>query len=182
MAQPLEPAASGVSSRLAVVDAGACRSEAQRRDVGEVHDAMRVLDRIERGDRQHALRFFRQRLGMFGGVVVNALGERFQVRAELGSLLAEPLGRTAGDAVGPDPLVAGQIRRTEVLRRAAARFTVKMQQQIAVTLRLRPAVAVEEIFGRSVRRRALHRIYPKGSRCPFAVRPQWRRALKREIE
>ena len=44
----------------------------QRRHVGEMHDAVRVFDRIERRDRQNALGFFRQRARIFRGVVVDA--------------------------------------------------------------------------------------------------------------
>ena len=117
-----------------------------------MHDAVRVLDGVESGDGEDATGFGGEGFGMFGGVVVDAFGEDSEVRAELGRLLLEPLRGAGGNAIRPDPIVSLkvgglQVGEAEVFGGASARFTVEVEEEVAVALGLRPAVAVEEVFG-----------------------------------
>ena len=85
--------------------------------------------------------------GVLGGVGVDTARECIQPRPRAGTLLAVPRHGALGYAHRVDPAVVFKVLLPPVLRRASARLAQKPEQQIAMTLRLRPAMCEEEALG-----------------------------------
>ena len=125
-------------------DAARAERTLLRGHVAVVRQAVRVRNDIHAGDGQHHLHGRIDRLRMLGRIVIDALRERVHIEPELWRLLFVPLCAALVGAVDDDPFVGIHKALAKVFRGAPAGLAIKVEEEVAVALRLRVAEAVED--------------------------------------
>ena len=141
----LRPHRPGVGAYLRLPHGAIQRTAA--REPREVKRALLVSKNVGAAHRQDRGDLAGDLAGVLGGVGVDTARERIQPRPRAGTLIAVPLRGALGYAHRVDPAIILEVRLPPVLRRASARLAQEPEQQIAMTLRLRPAVREEEALG-----------------------------------
>jgi hypothetical protein len=99
------------------------------------------------GDGQHGLDLVGEPVLVLLGVGVHTSGEGVEVRPEGRALGRVPVAGPLGEAHRPQQAIRVQMLFPPVLGGPAARLAVEPEDEVAVTVQLRPAEPVEESFG-----------------------------------